>query len=47
MRQDPGVDGDISANCADVFLKIIDDQDQEMELLAVTTASYTRKLVTA
>jgi type I restriction enzyme M protein len=36
MRQDPGVDGDaqrISQLCWMFFLKIIDDQDQELELL--------------
>ena len=36
MRQDSGVDGDaqrISQLCWMFFLKIIDDQDQEMELL--------------
>src|ERR1700731_430355 len=35
MRQDPGVDGDaqrISQMCWMFFLKIIDDQDQELEL---------------
>ena len=36
MRQDTGVDGDaqrISQLCWMFFLKIIDDQDQELELL--------------
>src|SRR5688572_7589474 len=36
MRQDTGVDGDaqrISPLCWMFFLKIIDDQDQELELL--------------
>ena len=36
MRQDPGVDGDaqrISQLCWMFFLKIIDDQDQELELM--------------
>ena len=36
MRQDVGVDGDaqrISPLCWMFFLKIIDDQDQELELL--------------
>ena len=36
MRQDTGVDGDaqrISQLCWMFFLKIIDDQDQEMELM--------------
>src|SRR3954465_1985238 len=36
MRQDVGVDGDaqrISQLCWMFFLKIIDDQDQELELL--------------
>jgi type I restriction enzyme M protein len=36
MRQDSGVDGDaqrISQLCWMFFLKIIDDQDQELELL--------------
>src|SRR5579872_1151356 len=36
MRQDSGVDGDaqrISQLCWMFFLKIIDDQDQEMELM--------------
>src|SRR4029434_9113262 len=40
MRQDSGVDGDaqrISQLCWMFFLKIIDDQDQELELL---NASY-------
>src|ERR1700688_2678797 len=37
MRQDTGVDGDaqrISRLCWMFFLKIIDDQDQELELLS-------------
>src|SRR5512138_3515257 len=37
MRQDVGVDGDaqrISQLCWMFFLKIIDDQDQELELLS-------------
>ena len=37
MRQDTGVDGDaqrISQLCWMFFLKIIDDQDQELELLS-------------
>ena len=41
MRQDVGVDGDaqrISQLCWMFFLKIIDDQDQELELLDPTTA---------
>ena len=36
MRQDTGVDGDaqrISQLCWMFFLKIIDDQDQELELI--------------
>ena len=36
MRQDTGVDGDaqrISQMCWMFFLKIIDDQDQELELM--------------
>ncbi|HEY9721463.1 MAG TPA: class I SAM-dependent DNA methyltransferase [Oscillatoriaceae cyanobacterium] len=36
MRQDPGIDGDaqrISQLCWMFFLKIIDDQDQELELM--------------
>ncbi|MFZ1426646.1 MAG: type I restriction-modification system subunit M N-terminal domain-containing protein [Geminicoccaceae bacterium] len=36
MRQDAGVDGDaqrISQLCWMFFLKIVDDQDQELELL--------------
>jgi len=36
MRQDSGVDGDaqrISQLCWMFFLKIIDDQDQQMELM--------------
>ncbi|HVH56982.1 MAG TPA: type I restriction-modification system subunit M N-terminal domain-containing protein [Vicinamibacterales bacterium] len=36
MRQDTGVDGDaqrISQLCWMFFLKIIDDQDQELEIL--------------
>ena len=36
MRQDTGVDGDaqrISQLCWMFFLKIIDDQDQELELM--------------
>lgn len=36
MRQDAGVDGDaqrISQLCWMFFLKIIDDQDQELELM--------------
>ena len=39
MRQDTGVDGDaqrISQLCWMFFLKIIDDQDQELELLDTT-----------
>src|SRR5450432_3362549 len=39
MRQDTGVDGDaqrISQLCWLFFLKIIDDQDQELELLDST-----------
>src|ERR1700684_689973 len=39
MRQDVGVDGDaqrISQLCWMFFLKIIDDQDQELELLDAT-----------
>ena len=41
MRQDVGVDGDaqrISQLCWMFFLKIIDDQDQELELLTPDTA---------
>ena len=41
MRQDTGVDGDaqrISQLCWMFFLKIIDDQDQELELMQ---ADYT------
>ena len=42
MRQDTGVDGDaqrISQLCWMFFLKIIDDQDQELELLDPTYRS--------
>ena len=42
MRKDPGVDGDaqrISQLCWMFFLKIIDDQDQELELLRADYAS--------
>src|SRR5881409_3581298 len=42
MRQDAGVDGDaqrISQLCWMFFLKIIDDQDQELELLNATYRS--------
>ena len=42
MRQDTGVDGDaqrISQLCWMFFLKIIDDQDQELELLDATYRS--------
>jgi type I restriction enzyme M protein len=42
MRQDAGVDGDaqrISQLCWMFFLKILDDQDQELELLDPTYAS--------
>src|SRR3989304_4906586 len=42
MRQDTGVDGDaqrISQLCWMFFLKIIDDQDQELELLDPTYKS--------
>src|SRR5512132_1859033 len=38
MRQDVGVDGDaqrISQLCWMFFLKIIDDQDQELEMMSV------------
>jgi hypothetical protein len=47
MRQDTGVDGDaqrISQLCWMFFLKIIDDQDQELELLNAEYRSPTRKL---
>ncbi len=40
MRQDTGVDGDaqrISQLCWMFFLKIIDDQDQELELMRPAT----------
>ena len=42
MRQDTGVDGDaqrISQLCWMFFLKIIDDQDQELELMRPGYAS--------
>ena len=42
MRKDPGVDGDaqrISQLCWMFFLKIIDDQDQELELMTADYAS--------
>ena len=42
MRQDAGVDGDaqrISQLCWMFFLKIIDDQDQELELTRATTTA--------
>ena len=42
MRQDTGVDGDaqrISQLCWMFFLKIIDDQDQELELMQAGYAS--------
>ena len=42
MRQDAGVDGDdqrISQLCWMFFLKILDDQDQELELLHSTYRS--------
>ena len=42
MRQDTGVDGDaqrISQLCWMFFLKIIDDQDQELELIQASYAS--------
>ena len=42
MRQDTGVDGDaqrISQLCWLFFLKIIDDQDQELELMRDDYAS--------
>ena len=42
MRKDPGVDGDaqrISQLCWMFFLKIIDDQDQELELMSADYAS--------
>lgn len=42
MRQDTGVDGDaqrISQLCWMIFLKIIDDQDQELELMRDDYAS--------
>ena len=47
MRQDTGVDGDaqrISQLCWMFFLKIIDDQDQELELL---DAGYRSPIPTA
>ena len=51
MRQDTGVDGDaqrISQLCWMFFLKIIDDQDQELELLNADYRSPpTRATVTA
>ena len=37
MRKDPGVDGDaqrISQLCWMFFLKIIDDQDRELEMMS-------------
>jgi len=43
MRQDTGVDGDaqrISQLCWMFFLKIIDDQDQELELLSADYRSH-------
>ena len=43
MRQDSGVDGDaqrISQLCWMFFLKIIDDQDQELELRAVVPGGH-------
>src|SRR5229473_1261622 len=42
MRQDAGVDGDaqrISQLCWMFFLKILDDQDQQLELMASSYAS--------
>jgi type I restriction enzyme M protein len=42
MRQDTGVDGDaqrISQLCWMFFLKIIDDQDQELELIRIRLSS--------
>ena len=42
MRQDTGVDGDaqrLSQLCWMFFLKIIDDQDQELELTRATYSS--------
>ena len=42
MRQDTGVDGDaqrISQLCWMFFLKIIDDQDQELELMSADYSS--------
>ena len=49
MRQDVGVDGDaqrISQLCWMFFLKIIDDQDQELELHAATaTARRSRRSI--
>ena len=42
MRKDPGVDGDaqrISQLCWMFFLKIIDDQDQELEMMSADYAS--------
>jgi len=47
MRQDTGVDGDaqrISQLCWMFFLKIIDDQDQELELMR---DDYTSPIPTA
>ena len=46
MRQDAGVDGDaqrISQLSWMFFLKIIDDQDQELELTRTTTARRSRR----
>ena len=46
MRQDAGVDGDaqrISQLCWMFFLKIIDDQDQELELLDESTSPRSRQ----
>ena len=45
MRQDVGVDGDaqrISQLCWMFFLKIIDDQDQELELMQLYLSSPIR-----
>jgi type I restriction-modification system DNA methylase subunit len=46
MRQDAGVDGDaqrISQLCWMFFLKIMDDQDQELELTARPTSRRSRR----
>ena len=50
MRQDSGVDGDaqrISQLCWMFFLKIIDDQDQQLELMECAAASPSPSVETA